>query len=145
MVCVSSETLLKITEFLCKWLSDGDADLRIVVLGPQFELSLCRSCGCWRNLCEFICAPVLQFLEGAVSLVFRVLGTFCLTILILPLPHSCLSYEERSLIKTSNLEPSVLGCSLSAQCPVVGLHISSYLLQEEAFLIAAKLDTDLWV
>lgn len=141
MVCVSSETLLKITEFLCK--SVGDADLRIAVLGPQFELSLCRSCGCCHSLCEFICAPVLLFLEGAVSLVLRVLGTLCLTILILPLPSSCLSYEERSLIKISDLEPRVLSCSLSAQCQVVGLHISSCLLQEEAFLIAAKLDPDL--
>ena len=79
------------------------------------------------------------------SLVLGVLCILCLTICILPVPQSCLNHEGRGLIKTYDLEPCVLSRSLSAHCPIVGLHISSYLLQEEAFLIALEMDTDLCV
>jgi hypothetical protein len=66
-----------------------------------------------------------------------------LIILLPPLVHSSLTPEERNVAK-SHLELSILLLVIySTHCPVVGLCINAYILQEEASLMVAEQGTDL--
>lgn len=99
-------------------------------------------CACCHSVCELSDPLVLLRLEGLVELVSpNSSGSHTV-------PASStdfLSPEGRDSTETSHLElngsTSVL--LLSAYCPVVGLYIYSRLLQEDAFLMMAKRDTNL--
>lgn len=75
--------------------------LSLVRVGIPSGLNLLRFCSCYHSLCEFMCAPVLLYLEDTVS--SESSPSPALEFFFLPLPRVALSPEGTDLVKTSHL------------------------------------------
>lgn len=110
------------------------------VLGSHLAWTCADPATYCHRVCEFIWASILLCLSDRFS--WHRPSPLAPKITLSPLLHSDLIPEGRSWMKTLKLSTTK---SLSVQCPVVRLCISSYLLREEVSLRTTKQGTDLWV
>lgn len=107
--------------------------------GKLCGLNLCRSSACCRSLWGSSygyqpCRIERMFFPWNYPPLLR--------IRLHPLPHSSLSHEQRSLIKTFHLRLNA-PTSLTVHCPVVGLCVNYHLLQETSMMRSGGC-SDLW-